>query len=123
MLFSTGFHCSRTVCAPRLARWTSAWRRLCLNSGDRSHRSGGQRHLGQGRPVARPPAPGQGEHALVTLPASPRLDARYFRSPSGGWGLGGWSSRWRVPRIVLIGLLVIILMPVLAFVVGWLVFP
>jgi hypothetical protein len=28
MLSIAGFHCSRTVCAPTLARWTSAWRRL-----------------------------------------------------------------------------------------------
>jgi membrane peptidoglycan carboxypeptidase len=58
------------------------------------------------------------------VPASSASDSpggRSFRSAIGGWGLGGWSFRsWRT--IVLVALLVSILTPLSALIVGWLVF-
>jgi len=58
------------------------------------------------------------------VPASSASDSpggRSFRPAFGGWGLGGWSFRsWRT--IMLVALLVSVLTPLSALIVGWLVF-
>jgi membrane peptidoglycan carboxypeptidase len=80
------------------------------------------------RPIA-PPAPPRGEPELLTHPA-PRPAEPEIRSsppdpPAVGGGKPGWPLAWppgwqRARNIALVGLLLTILVPVLAFFAGWL---
>jgi membrane peptidoglycan carboxypeptidase len=73
--------------------------------------------------AAKPLAAGHGDAEPLTPSASRAPGARYLQFPFPGRGPGAGPFRGRrASRIVLIGLLVSILTPALAFIVGWLAF-